>query len=31
MVLPYGFADNAVGFALVDLAELLDRLTASGR
>jgi predicted GH43/DUF377 family glycosyl hydrolase len=31
LVLPYGFSDSAVGFALVDLAELLSRLTASHR
>jgi predicted GH43/DUF377 family glycosyl hydrolase len=28
LVLPYGFSDRGVGFALVDLADLLDRLTA---
>jgi predicted GH43/DUF377 family glycosyl hydrolase len=31
LVLPYGFGDSAVGFAVVDLAELLGRLTASDR
>lgn len=31
LVLPYAFADSAVGVALVDLPELLGRLTASGR
>lgn len=30
LVLPYAFADSAVGVALVDLPELLDRLTGSG-
>jgi len=29
LVLPDGFADSTVGFALIDLAELLGRLTAS--
>jgi predicted GH43/DUF377 family glycosyl hydrolase len=29
LVLPYGFSDSAVGFAQVDLAELLHALTAS--
>ncbi len=28
LVLPYGFSDRGVGFALLDLADLLDRLTA---
>ena len=26
LVLPYGFSDSAVGFALVDVAELLSRM-----
>jgi predicted GH43/DUF377 family glycosyl hydrolase len=29
LVLPYGISDSAVGFAQVDIAELLDALTAS--
>jgi len=29
LVLPYGFSDSAVGFARVDIAELLNALTAS--
>jgi predicted GH43/DUF377 family glycosyl hydrolase len=29
LVLPYGFSDSAVGFAQVDIAELLHALTAS--
>jgi predicted GH43/DUF377 family glycosyl hydrolase len=29
LVLPYGISDSAVGFAQVDIAELLDTLTAS--
>jgi predicted GH43/DUF377 family glycosyl hydrolase len=29
LVLPYGFSDTAVGFARVDIAELLGALTAS--
>ena len=29
LVLPYGFSDSAVGFARVDIAELLAALTAS--
>jgi predicted GH43/DUF377 family glycosyl hydrolase len=29
VVLPYGFSDSAVGFARVDLAELLSRLTST--
>lgn len=31
LVLPYGFSDCAVGFAHVDIAELLSRLTTSVR
>jgi predicted GH43/DUF377 family glycosyl hydrolase len=27
LVLPYGFSDSAVGFALIDLPELLGRLS----
>ena len=27
LVLPYGFSDSAIGFALVDVAELLGRLS----
>lgn len=30
LVLPYGFSDSAVGFARVDIAELLRALTTSG-
>jgi predicted GH43/DUF377 family glycosyl hydrolase len=26
LVLPYGFSDSAVGFALVDVAELVSRM-----
>jgi predicted GH43/DUF377 family glycosyl hydrolase len=29
LVLPYGFSDTAVGFARVDIGELLSALTAS--
>lgn len=29
LVLPYGFSDRAVGFAQVDMTELLDALTSS--
>ena len=29
LVLPYGFSDSAVGFAWVDIAELLNALTSS--
>jgi predicted GH43/DUF377 family glycosyl hydrolase len=29
LVLPYGFSDSAVGFARVDIAELLNALTTS--
>jgi predicted GH43/DUF377 family glycosyl hydrolase len=28
LVVPYGFSDTAIGFARVDLADLLDRMTA---
>jgi predicted GH43/DUF377 family glycosyl hydrolase len=31
LVLPYGFSDSAIGFALVDLPELLRRLTGSAQ
>jgi len=31
LVVPYGFSDSSVGFARVDLAELLSRLSASVR
>ena len=29
LVLPYGFSDRAIGFAQIDIAELLNALTAS--
>jgi predicted GH43/DUF377 family glycosyl hydrolase len=29
LVMPYGFSDSAIGFAQVDIAELLNALTAS--
>ncbi len=31
LVLPYGFSDSAVGFARVDIAELLNALTTSAK
>jgi predicted GH43/DUF377 family glycosyl hydrolase len=29
LVMPYGFSDSAVGFALVDVSQLVDRLVAA--
>jgi predicted GH43/DUF377 family glycosyl hydrolase len=31
LVLPYGFSDSAVGFAFVDVAELMGRMAPADR